>query len=467
MKKLLSLLTIFFLSLFVFNTFAQTELDNPIRIQRLSDRVLVLTEDSPMENIVVALASKNGLVVVDATGSPYTASLMRKAIEKEFDRNDFAYLINTHHHWDHAWGNQTFAEAVIVGHELCVSQLQPGSVDASGMVSRSKETIADLNTQLKNLDPNSAEAKDLCLRISFHERICKGLSTGFTPVPPTKTFSDHMSLDLGDLTFKLYYFGRAHSGSDILIQVPEEGLLLTGDLFLDIGWLPLFAGMTELDIPRWIEVLSTVLDGEDKVTHVIPGHRQIWSREKLALWRDYIVSLWQGVQSAKAEGLNLEAVITRFPLEEKYFYLKELGHTDAALERFQRNNITAFWRQLFIPAVTIVEKAIEESGIEAAISRYREMKSESKGEYYFDEASFNALGYRLIGQGKIKDAIEIFKLNVEAYPESWNVYDSLGEAYMNDGQKELAIKYYQKSLELNPQNENGKEMLRRFGVNLK
>ena len=67
---------------------------------------------------------------------------------------------------------------------------------------------------------------------------------------------------------------------------------------------------------------------------------------------------------------------------------------------------------------------------------------------------------------KIKEAIEIFKMNVEMYPESWNVYDSLGEGYMNDEQKELAIKNYEKSLELNPDNENGKAMLRRLGIEL-
>ncbi|UCE08746.1 MAG: tetratricopeptide repeat protein [bacterium] len=220
--------------------------------------------------------------------------------------------------------------------------------------------------------------------------------------------------------------------------------------------------MTELDIPRWIEVLGIVLDSDDKVKYVIPGHRKIWSREKLDMWRDYIVNLWEGVQTAKAEDLDLNKVIARFPLEEKYHYLKNLGHSDAALERFQRNNVIAFWRQLFTNAVSVVEKTIEQSGIETAISKYREMKSDIKGEYYFDEASFNALGYRLINQGKIKEAIEIFKLNVEAYPESWNVYDSLGEAYMNDGDKEFAIRNYKRSLELNPDNENGKMMLKRF-----
>ncbi len=464
MKKSKVLFTILFLSMIVINGATQTNFDNPIRIQRLSDRALVLTEDSPMENIVVALASKRGLVVVDATGSPYTASLMRKIIEQEFGRSDFVYVINTHHHWDHAWGNQVFPEAIFVGHENCVARLQPGTVDVSAMVARSKRNIDDLKPRLATLDPDSEEAKNIRHRIEFDERLYKGLSQGFTPVPPSKTFTDRMTLDLEDLTLKLYYFGRAHSGSDILIQVPEEGLLLTGDLFLDIGWLPLFAGMTELDIPRWIEVLSIVLDGKDKVAQVIPGHRKIWSKEKLVMWRDYIVKLWQGVQTVKAQGLNLETAITRFPLEQKYYYLKKLGHTDAALERFQQNNITAFWRQLFTPAVTIVEKTIEKSGIEAALTKYYEIKADTKEEYYFDEASFNALGYRLMGQGKIKEAIEIFKLNIEAYPDSWNVYDSLGEAYMNDGQKELAIQNYKKSLELNPQNENGKGILRRMGI---
>ena len=62
----------------------------------------------------------------------------------------------------------------------------------------------------------------------------------------------------------------------------------------------------------------------------------------------------------------------------------------------------------------------------------------------------------------MKDAIEIFKLNVEEFPESFNVYDSLGEAYMADGNTKLAIKNYEKSVEMNPDNENGKKMLKKL-----
>jgi len=78
------------------------------------------------------------------------------------------------------------------------------------------------------------------------------------------------------------------------------------------------------------------------------------------------------------------------------------------------------------------------------------------------ENNINEVGYKLLEQNKINDAIDIFKKNVELYPESSNVYDSLGEAYMKNGDKELAIENYKKSLELNPKNENAKEMLNKL-----
>ena len=75
----------------------------------------------------------------------------------------------------------------------------------------------------------------------------------------------------------------------------------------------------------------------------------------------------------------------------------------------------------------------------------KELKSKKNKEVFFDEQSFNRLGYILLQQNKIKEAIAVFKLNVEAYPDSWNVYDSLAQAYLIDENKEIAIKFYKKS----------------------
>ena len=71
----------------------------------------------------------------------------------------------------------------------------------------------------------------------------------------------------------------------------------------------------------------------------------------------------------------------------------------------------------------------------------------------------NKFGYQFLQKGKIKDAIKLFKLHTIAYSESANAYDNLGEAYLKDGQKELAIENYEKSVELNPNNTNTKKVL--------
>lgn len=107
---------------------------------------------------------------------------------------------------------------------------------------------------------------------------------------------------------------------------------------------------------------------------------------------------------------------------------------------------------------------IASSSVDAAIRQYRDLKATQQTTYNFDEDQLNALGYQLIRTKKFKDAIRIFQLNVEAYPQSSNVYDSLGEAYMDDDNKTLAIANYQQSLQLNPKNRNAVVYLKKLNA---
>jgi TolA-binding protein len=112
------------------------------------------------------------------------------------------------------------------------------------------------------------------------------------------------------------------------------------------------------------------------------------------------------------------------------------------------------------PVAEALLPVITDKGIESALASYRALKQ--SGDYYVSESQLNALGYRLLGMKKVREAIEIFKLNVETYPQSANVYDSLGEAYMLHGDKELATRNYRRAVELNPQNANAAEMLKKL-----
>jgi CubicO group peptidase (beta-lactamase class C family) len=102
------------------------------------------------------------------------------------------------------------------------------------------------------------------------------------------------------------------------------------------------------------------------------------------------------------------------------------------------------------------------NGPAAAIRYYGDLKSSGKERAEIDEGTLNFLGYELLQDGDLQGAIALFQRNVQEYPESWNVYDSLGEAYMDGGTKDLAIANYEKSVQLNPQNQNGIDKLKKL-----
>ncbi len=109
-------------------------------------------------------------------------------------------------------------------------------------------------------------------------------------------------------------------------------------------------------------------------------------------------------------------------------------------------------------------QTIAKQDVGSAIRQYRDLKAKNSDTFDFSESELDDLGYRLLGEKKVKDAIEIFKLNVEVYPKIAYAYDSLAEAYMVNGDKELAIRNYRKSLELDPRNSNAIEKLKKLST---
>jgi tetratricopeptide (TPR) repeat protein len=164
-------------------------------------------------------------------------------------------------------------------------------------------------------------------------------------------------------------------------------------------------------------------------------------------------------------GINgFSTIIARFPKEKNLIVL--LDNTAQPPGRLNEAIAKILYNQPYTPPkmsiASVLDKTIKEKGIEAGIAEYRDLKAKQAATYDFAEGELNQLGYQLMRADKVKEAVEIFKLNVEAYPQSSNTYDSLGEAYMTVNQRDLAVTNYKKSLELNPKNTNATEKLKRL-----
>jgi tetratricopeptide (TPR) repeat protein len=108
----------------------------------------------------------------------------------------------------------------------------------------------------------------------------------------------------------------------------------------------------------------------------------------------------------------------------------------------------------------VLAKTLNEKGLEAMIAEFHSLKTAGDSDLYIGESDINAFGYRLLSKKQVNEAIEVFKLNVEAYPQSANVFDSLGEAYMVRGDREKAIESYKSALAIDPTMESARRALK-------
>ena len=165
-----------------------------------------------------------------------------------------------------------------------------------------------------------------------------------------------------------------------------------------------------------------------------------------------------------------ESRVELFPVGEDLFVRKDadlqytfLRDVSGKVNRLKIRNPQTTFEAAQVPAERLVPFEQLASGrVAEAIDAYRKIKQNNPGNVAMREERLNTLGYLLLGEKKYSEAIALFKLNVEFYPASWNAYDSLGEAYMRSGDKELARKNYARSLELDPTNRNAAEMLKKL-----
>ena len=167
---------------------------------------------------------------------------------------------------------------------------------------------------------------------------------------------------------------------------------------------------------------------------------------------------------AHGGGINGFNTLIERLVDEKHLIVLLNNTPDANLGQMSNAIIRILYGKSYdLPKKSIAKvmfQTMMEKDVKSAIEQYETLKKDHPKDYNFIPRELNGLGYYLLTEKKrTEDAIEIFKLNIKAYPKYANGYDSLAEAYMISGNKTLAIKNFAKSLELNPNNTNAVEKL--------
>jgi glyoxylase-like metal-dependent hydrolase (beta-lactamase superfamily II)/ubiquinone/menaquinone biosynthesis C-methylase UbiE len=428
----------------------------PLHIEKLSDRVIRLwVGDYQSTTAVVALSTDKGIVVIDTTDQPGADAQLRRIIADELGRDDFKYLINTHEHADHTSGNAAYADCEIIAHQRAITGMKSKADDLARTMEWYRENLPQLEAEVSEA-ASKEEKASRTERLKLSKARLAAMEAGINWKLPTLTFSERVHLDMGNMTIELSYAGGLHSASDIFIFVPEEGLLFTGDTMADTwltdspGCLQAFTVRRDVqhDFPLLLAGWQRLLARKDEIKNLVPAH---WngdiSMQGFEARYSYIKTLWDGIGEAVKEGQSLEDVLHSFPLGELF---PDLVNSPGVTLRNHRGSLISIWCELTgqESAADALAAAIGKVGIDRAIEECKAARHDGTANRYFLETEFNQLGYRYLGENKLDVAIAVFALNVELYPDSWNVYDSLGEAHLAKGDNERSAELYRKSLQM-------------------
>ena len=277
---------------------------------------------------------------------------------------------------------------------------------------------------------------------------------------PSISIDDDTSFTFNGEEIRLIPVAGGHCKDDLLVYFPQSKVACTGGV-LKSGSYPMIDFARGGDFRGFPELTRKALSFFPGDVTFIQSHGENFNYTQATEYVERLEKSVALIKKAVAAGKTPKNMI-----DENI--LSVLADDDHAYPN------QGFWIQTVNRGLTMKNNGVKKSltaplfhalqkgtGSDA-IKVYRDLKKSNPDNYGFNENVLNMLGYYLIGKDRLDDAINIFKLNVKEYPKSFNVYDSLGEAYMNQGDIRRAKRYYKKSIRINPDNQNGIDMLEKM-----
>jgi len=255
------------------------------------------------------IINEDDVIVVDTHSKPSAARALIRGIAR-ITKKPVRYVVNSHFHWDHMQGNEAYPSAFPRGVEIVASTQTRNNIQKLG-IPRVKDQMQALPGAIEKLKADLQAANDpapkkaLAAELAQAEAYLKELKT-MQLVLPTVTFDKSLVIHRKERDIYLLYLGRGHTDGDVVVYIPKDKVVATGDLLH--GWMPYMGD----SFPReWVETLKEVekLD----FTKIIGGHGEVGDRGRAVTFRSYLADLIRTVEQEARAGKSLEDVKKSVP----------------------------------------------------------------------------------------------------------------------------------------------------------
>jgi len=257
---------------------------------------------TPINCNAAVVVYDEGVLVVDTHSRPSSAKALIEEIRAVTDK-PVRYAVNTHFHWDHAQGNHAYPLAFPKQVSIVASEATRESLASAGL-SRIKDQIVAGPGQVADLEKRIAAEKDPTAKARLQEDLRQQREylaeiASLEPLLPDLTFDKSMILHRPGRDIVLLFLGRGHTSGDVVVYLPQQKVVATGDLLH--GWMPF---MGDSYPPEWV----ATLDALDKLDfdHIVGGHGAVKPRSHLRFFRNYLADLVDEVRRAREKGETLE-----------------------------------------------------------------------------------------------------------------------------------------------------------------
>ena len=256
------------------------------------------------------IVNDSDVIIVDDHVSPAAAWVLLEEL-KELTDKPVRAVINTHFHFDHAHGNQIFGREVdIIGHEFTREMLLGGKSIGMPLY---KNYVAGLPRQIEDLKTRIAAESDPGRKATLQTQLQAAESNQASqaelkPTPPNLTLRTQMTLHRGDREIQIRFLGRAHTAGDVVVYLPKERIVITGDM-LTTG----LSNMSDAYVNEWV----TTLDELKKLDFdtVLPGHGDAFTdKAKIDYFQAYLRDVWTEVGRLKQQGVPADDAAKRADL---------------------------------------------------------------------------------------------------------------------------------------------------------